>query len=106
MSELINGGAIAVVYVLARFVGKSVGVMSLAYFSGIRPGSGGLLAMALTPMSALAIVMVHNTTNVAPEFGARLAAIVLSAVLVLELIGPLAVQYALRKAGEAGEDRS
>ena len=105
ISELIAGGAIAGVYILARFVGKSVGIMSLAYLSGVRPGSGGLLAIALTPMSALAIVMVHNTANVVPEFGARLATIVLSAVLVLEVIGPLAVQYALRKAGEAGEER-
>lgn len=103
-SELITGGAIAVVYVLARFVGKSVGVLSLAYFSGIRPGSGGLLAIALTPMSGLAIAMVHSTKDLYPEFDAKLAAIVLSAVLILELIGPIAVQFALKKAGEAVEE--
>ncbi len=104
-SELITGGTIAAVYILARFVGKSVGVLSFAHFSGIRPGSGGLLAVALMPMSGLAIVMVHSTTNLYPEFGTKLAAIVLSAVLVLELIGPIAVQFALKQAGEAGEER-
>ncbi len=103
-NELVTGGAIAAVYILARFVGKSVGVLSLAYFSGIRPGSGGLLAIALMPMSGLAIVMVHSTTGLYPEFGARLAAIVLSAVVILELIGPVVVQFALKKAGEAAED--
>jgi hypothetical protein len=30
---------------------------------------------------------------------------VLSAVLILELIGPIAVQFALRRAGEAAQDR-
>jgi Kef-type K+ transport system membrane component KefB len=105
VEELVHGGAIALVYILARFVGKSIGVLGLAYFSGIRPGSGGLLALTLTPMSGLAIVMVHGTTDLYPEFGARLAAIVLSAVLILELIGPLAVQFALRKAGEAAGAR-
>ena len=104
-NELMTGGAIAAVYILARFVGKSVAVLSLVHLSGIRPGSGGLLAIALMPMSGAAIVMVHNATGLYPEFGARLAAIVLSAVLILELIGPIAVQFALRKAGEAAQER-
>jgi Kef-type K+ transport system membrane component KefB len=105
-SDLFTGGAIAVVYVLARFVGKSVGVLGLAHFSGIRPGSGGLLVIALTPMSGLAIVMVRSTMDLYPEFGAKLSAIVLSAALILELVGPIAVQFALKRAGEAGEERA
>jgi hypothetical protein len=40
-----------------------------------------------------------------PEFGAKLSAVVLSAVAILELIGPLATQFALKQAGEAGERR-
>jgi Kef-type K+ transport system membrane component KefB len=106
MSDLFAGGTIAMVYILARFVGKSAGVMSLAYFSGVRAGSGGLLAIALTPMSSTAVVIVHGTSAVYPEFGASLAAIVLSAVVILELLGPIAVQFALKKAGEAGEERT
>ncbi len=105
-SDLFAGGTIAAVYVLARFVGKSVGIMSLACFSGIRPGGGGLLAIALMPMSGTSVVMVHSTMAVYPDFGASLAAIVLSAVLILELVGPVAVQYALKKAGEVGEARA
>jgi MFS family permease len=102
--DLMTGGAIAVVYVLARFAGKAIGVMSLAYFSGVRAGAGGLLCIALTPMSGLALAMVHGTANLYPEFGAKLAAIVLSAVLILELVGPIAVQFALRRADEAREE--
>jgi Kef-type K+ transport system membrane component KefB len=102
--ELVAGGALAAAYILARFAGKSIAVLSLAYLSGIRRGSGGMLAIALTPMSGFAIVMVHSTMDLYPEFGARLAAIVLSAVLVLQLIGPIAVQFALQHAGEAAEE--
>lgn len=101
--ELMTGGAIAVVYVAARFIGKSIGIMSLTYFSGARAGAAGLLCIALTPMSGLALAMVHGTANLYPEFGARLAAIVLSAVLILELAGPVAVQFALKRAKEAME---
>ena len=45
--------------------------------------------------------MVRGTTGLYPEFGTELAAIVLSAVLILELVGPIAVDFALRRAGEA-----
>ncbi len=98
---LMTGGAIAAAYVTARFVGKSIGVMSLTYFSGARAGAAGLLCIALTPMSGIALAMVHETANLYPRFGAQLASIVLSAVLILELIGPIAVQFALKRAGEA-----
>jgi Kef-type K+ transport system membrane component KefB len=104
VNDLIAGGAMALVYILARFIGKAIGILSLTHFSGIRAGSGGLLCLALTPMSGLAIEMMHATTRLYPDFGATLAPIVLSAVLLLELIGPAAVQFALRKAGEAQEE--
>jgi Kef-type K+ transport system membrane component KefB len=101
LDGLIEGGTLALVLILARFAGKSVGVLALTYFSGVRRGTAGLLCLALTPMSGLAVSMVHNTTHLYPEFGAKLAAIVLSAVLILELFGPVAVQFALKRAGEA-----
>lgn len=104
LSEMAAGGALALVYILARFAGKSIGVLSLTYFSGVRAGSAGLLCIALTPMSSMALAMVQGTADLYPEFGARLSAIVLSAVLILELLGPLAVQFALKQAGEAGEE--
>jgi Kef-type K+ transport system membrane component KefB len=105
VADLATGGTLALVYVLARFAGKSLGVMSLTYLSGVRKGAAGLLCLALVPMSGTAVSMVHRTGQLYPDFGAKLAAIVLSAVLILELIGPIAVQFALRRAGEAAEGR-
>lgn len=101
VEDVISGGMLAVIFVLTRFVGKSLGVMSFTRFSGVRPGTAGMLCLALTPMSAMAIAMVRGTAELYPEFGTRLAAIVLSAVLILELLGPIAVDFALRHAGEA-----
>jgi Kef-type K+ transport system membrane component KefB len=101
--ELIMGGGLALAYVAARFAGKLIGVMSLAHLSGVRPGAALMLGVALMPMSGVALAMVHGTADLYPEFGARLAAIVLSAALILELIGPVAVQFALKRAGEARE---
>lgn len=104
LAELVAGGTLAIVFIVTRFVAKSLGIMSLTRFSGVRPGAAGMLCLALTPMSALAISMVRGTTELYPEFGTKLAAIVLSAVLILELLGPIAVDFALRRAGEAVAD--
>lgn len=106
MRPLIAGGAIAVVYIAARFVGKSLGVLCLAHLSGIRPGSGGLLSLALLPTSGIALAMTSSAGSLYPAFDAKLATIVLAAALILELVGPLAVQFALRRAGETRQEKA
>lgn len=97
----VAAAAAIVAYVVLRFLGKALGLLIFGRLSGIPPGGAGLLALALLPMSGVAVVMVRDTVSLYPEFGRSLGAIVLSAVVVLELVGPLATQYALRKAGEA-----
>ncbi len=92
-------------YVVMRFLGKAAGLLVFGKLSGIPPGGAGLLAIALLPMSGLAVVMVRDTVSLYPTFGKELAAIVLSAVVVLELFGPLATQFALRRAGESYPER-
>lgn len=101
-----NAAAATVVagYIVMRFLGKGLALLLFGGLSGIRPGGAGLLAIALVPLSGSAVVMVRDTTSLYPAFGKELAAVVLSAVVVLELIGPLATQFALRRAGEAHPD--
>ncbi len=86
---------IAGMYIVLRFLGKALAILVFGRFSGLRPGAAGLLSIALLPMSGLAIVMVQDASSLYPEFGAKLSAVVLSAVAILELIGPLATQFAL-----------
>jgi Kef-type K+ transport system membrane component KefB len=97
----IAAAAIVAAFVVLRFLGKALAILLFGRLSGIRPGGAGLLAIALLPMSGLAVVMVRDTVSLYPSFGRELAAVVLSAVVVLELFGPLATQFALRRAGEA-----
>ena len=65
-----------------------------------------LLAIALLPMSGLAVMMVQDTALFYPSFGRELANIVLAAVVVLELAGPLAVQLALKWSGEIEKEEA
>jgi Kef-type K+ transport system membrane component KefB len=101
LGSLQTGALIGAAYVLARFAGKALAVMTFTHLSGLRPGSAGLLTLSLMPMSALAVVMLEVTTGLYPQLKGELSAIVLSAVLILELAGPLLVQFALTRAGEA-----
>lgn len=91
----------AAALIVARFAGKGLALLAFGRLSGVRPGSAGLLTLALMPMSELAVVMVLDTATLYPAFGDRLAAVVLFAVAVLEILGPIATQFALRRAGEA-----
>jgi Kef-type K+ transport system membrane component KefB len=99
-SELAVAGAIGAAFILARLAGKLVGLGLFAPLSGITQRKALLLGIGMVPMSAIAVVMVQGASALYPEFGATLSSIVLSAVVILELVGPLATQWALRRAGE------
>lgn len=100
----VAAAAVVAAFIVVRFLGKSLALLVFGPLSGIGPGRAGLLAVALVPLSGSAVVMVRDTTSLYPAFGKELAAVVLSAVVILELIGPLATQFALRRAREAHPD--
>jgi len=96
-------GAIAwigLAFVVARLAGKAIALHALAWPAHVSMRQAGTLALALTPMAGLAIGMTQPIYDVAPEFGARLAAVVVSGIAILHLLGPIATRYALIRAGE------
>jgi Kef-type K+ transport system membrane component KefB len=100
LSELAVAGGLGLAFVLARLAGKLAGLAMFAPLSGLTQKKTALLGVGMVPMSAIAVVMVQGASQLYPEFGAKLSSIVLSAVVILELVGPLATQWALRFAGE------
>jgi len=93
------------VLIAARLAGKALGIFALAPASGLPLRKASLLALALTPMSGIAIVLMHETARLYPQFGPSLAAVVVSAIALLEVLGPLLAHFALVRAGEAAEER-
>jgi len=100
-----TAGAAGLAFVLVRFAGKALGVLAVAPFVGLKLRHAGLVALALTPMSGLAVVMVYETASLYPEVRPSVAPGVFAAVVILELLGPIATQFAIKQAGEAGADR-
>ena len=95
------GIAIGASFVAVRFAGKAIGVMAFIPGSGLKARQGLMLALALTPMSGLAVILLQDTQSLFPEFGRTLAGLVLPAVVLLEIAGPILTQLALKWAGEA-----
>ena len=69
--------------------------------SAVRGASALHAAVALLPMSSLAVLQAYDVSGLYPAFGEEIDAIVLGAVAVMELAGPILTQLAVRRAGEA-----
>jgi Kef-type K+ transport system membrane component KefB len=100
----VAAAAAVAAFVLVRFLGKAIAVIAAAPSTGLALRPSGWLALSLVPLSGQAVVMVRDTVTLYPSFGRELSAVVLSAVVVLELVGPIATQFALQRAGEARPD--
>ena len=104
LPALAYGGTVAVAIVAARALGKFVGVMAFAPFSGLKPRQAVGLGCTLMPMSTLALMLQHDVAKHFPAYGQDLTAVFLGAVIVMEIAGPIAVQWGLQWAGETEPD--
>jgi len=102
--DLLPAGALAgAVLVAARYLGKTVGVFALAPASGLSMRKASLLALTLMPMSGVALILVNDMSSLFPGLGSTLASVVVSAIVLLEVLGAAAAYFALVRAGEAEE---
>jgi len=60
--------------------------------------------VGMLPMSGLALLLARDAMALYPHIGKDAAGILPAAVLILEILGPLAVSFVLRTSGEAGEE--
>ncbi len=99
-----DAGWAAIAFLVARAVGKTVGVLAIAPLSGLTVKQSAGLGLALMPMSTLALLMQHDIGKLFPSYALDLAAVFIPVVIVMEIVGPVAVQYGLRIAGESLPD--
>ncbi|MGZ5088168.1 MAG: cation:proton antiporter [Usitatibacter sp.] len=101
LPALFAGGAAGIAIAFARALGKWVGVLAIAPIGGLRTRQAAGLACALMPVSTIALVLHHDVTRHFPEFGSDLTSAFLAMLIVMEIVGPIAVQWGLRLAGES-----
>lgn len=98
-----TAGLVALAVIAARVLGKSAGVVLFGPVGGLSVRQSVALALGLMPMSAVAFLLVEDIRDLYPEFGAQVGAVVLCMVAVLQLVGPIGVQWALRLSNESNE---
>jgi Kef-type K+ transport system membrane component KefB len=101
LGVLAGSFTLALVVVAARATGKLVAVLAIAPLGGLCMQQALGLGLALLPMSSLPLLMLHDILRVSPQFEPEITAAVLSAITIMEILGPFAVQYGLHLAGES-----
>jgi Kef-type K+ transport system membrane component KefB len=91
-------------FVLVRALGKALALYLFAWPAKISARQAGTLSLALTPMAGLTIGFTQPIFDIAPEFGAHVAAIIASGIAILSVLGPVATRFALIKSGEGEPD--
>lgn len=123
-AQVAAGGGLALGLLVVRAGAKWLGAWWSAGRGGLAPRKAGWLGVALLPMSSLAVLQAYEVAGLYPPIdaaapaaadtvsrtaealattaaSAEVLAIVLGAVAVMEIAGPILTQVALRRAGEA-----
>lgn len=95
-----TGALTALTVIGVRWAGKALVLAATARVSGVETRQGLALAVTLTPVSATTLVLLTELHRVSPGFASQLAPVVLSAIAIMAVAGPIAVQWGLRLAGE------
>jgi Kef-type K+ transport system membrane component KefB len=100
-SVLATIGAIGALFVVARVGGKMLGARLAARRTSLPPAVQRNLGLCLVSSSSLAIGLTIQVRDQFPEYAERVTGIVLAAVIVFEIVGPLLTRLALFRTGEA-----
>ena len=104
---LISLTPIILIYVVSRFVGKTVGVYAGSRLSDAQPQVRKLLPLTLFPQGGIVIglaLLVYQTPQL-KEAGSLLVNVVIGATVIHEFMGPVFSKIAFERAGEIETSR-
>ena len=95
-------GIVGVVYVGGRAVGKFVGALAGARWLRLEPNVQRFLGFGLIAQAGLAVGLTISIEQRYDSYAPVVSTVVLAAVVIFEMIGPLSTKFALVRSGEAG----
>ena len=102
LSLLSSIGAIGLAYVVARGGGKVIGASVGAGMAKLPKAVRSHVGMSLLAHAGLAVGLTLTIQRRLPELAPAVVTVVLSAVVVYEIFGPLGVRLAIQRSGETG----
>ncbi len=94
-------GAAGLLYVVARATGKLAGARIGAQWLGMQPSVQKFLGLALMAQAGLAVGLTLSIDDRYADLAPQVSTVVLAAVVVHEMIGPISTRFALVRSGEA-----
>ena len=98
---LIDYWDVALLFALTRFASKVVPLFLLRQRLGLNDTEAAMLGVGLMPMSSVALVLLADGGAGSAGNGQLLFGSLLGSILLMQLLGPLATQSAIRSFGEA-----
>jgi Kef-type K+ transport system membrane component KefB len=98
-------GLLGIIYIVGRAVGKVAGACYAARRLGAEPAVQRYLGPAMLAQAGLAIGLLLAVNQRFPDLAPTVSTVVLAAVAVFEVIGPVGARLALVRSGEAGRQQ-
>lgn len=95
-----NVGAIGILYIVFRVIGKVVGAALGAKISKAEPKVAKYIGYTLVPQAGVAIGLSILSAKIVPQYSETITAVVLSATFIYEIFGPSITKKALQNAQE------
>jgi Kef-type K+ transport system membrane component KefB len=95
----------AVALAAVRVLAKCAALTAFGPLTGITYRKGLMTGVGLLPMSALALMLIQQVSTWNPALAQQTSAVLLPAIVMMQLVGALAVVLALRWSGEARTER-
>ncbi len=108
LDAMLAVGVLALIYVGARVLGKSIGAALGGIAGKCMPRIWQNMAFALYPQSGIAIglvILLSSDAHIPDAIKQSVSAIILAGVTIAEIVGPFCTKAALVRSGEANRDR-
>lgn len=103
LSDLVRVGPLVAVLIGARFLAMGLSIFMFARPARLRWRQAGLLTLGSLPMAEAGLSLMQ-VASYYPQTAAAVAPLFAGTLIVLELLGPIATQFALIKSGDGGHE--
>ncbi len=89
LASIATGGLLAIAYILARSLGKFIAGFAGSIAAGYGRRESAWFGLGMLPQAGVAVGLALNAAQVFPEVGTTVNAVVLAAIVVFEIAGPV-----------------
>jgi Kef-type K+ transport system membrane component KefB len=95
LASVVTGGLLAIAYIVARALGKFIAGFTGSLAAGYDMRQSAWFGLGMLPQAGVAVGLALHAAQAFPEIGATVNAVVLAAIVVFEIVGPVLTKKAV-----------